>query len=73
MYSRLVSKFVVKFLKIFTFNGLFSFFLANNFIETSLSGFQPGDSCINQLLSITLEIRKSFDDGLEVTGVFRQI
>ena len=36
-------------------------------------GFKPGDSCINQLLSITHEIYKSFDDGLEVRGVFLDI
>ena len=30
------------------------------------SGFKPGDSCINQLLSIVHEIYSSFDDGFEV-------
>ena len=30
----------------------------------------PGDSCINQLLLITHEIYKSFDDGWEIIGVF---
>ena len=39
----------------------------------SQSGFKPGDSCINQLLSITHEIYKSFDDGLDVRGVFLDI
>ena len=33
----------------------------------------PGDSCINQLISITHEIYQSFDDGLEVRGVFLDI
>ena len=28
------------------------------------------DLCINQLLSITYEIYKSFEDGLEVQGIF---
>ena len=37
------------------------------------SGFKPGDSCIKQLLSITHEIYKSFDDGLEVRSVFLDI
>ena len=32
------------------------FFLANNLIAPNESGFKPGDSCINQLLSITHEI-----------------
>ena len=31
------------------------------------------DSCINQLISITHEIYKSFDDGYEVGGVFFDI
>ena len=33
----------------------------------------PGDSCINQLLSITHDIYQSFDDGFEVRGVFLDI
>ena len=36
------------------------------------SGFRPGDSCVNQLISITHEIYKSFecDPSLETRGVF---
>ena len=49
------------------------FFLDNKLITTSQSGFKPGDSCINQLLSITHEIYKSFDGGLEVRSVFLDI
>ena len=37
------------------------------------SDFKPGNSCINQLLSITHEIYKFFDDGYEVRGVFFDI
>ena len=37
------------------------------------SRFKTGDSCINQLISITHEIYKSFDDGYEVRGVFIDI
>ena len=33
----------------------------------------PGDSCINQLLSITHDIYQSFDNGFEVRGVFLDI
>ena len=33
------------------------------------SGFRPGDSCVNQLLVVTHEIYKSFDEGFEVRGV----
>lgn len=36
-------------------------------------GFRPGDSYINQLLSIIQDIYQSFDDGLEVGAVFLDI
>ena len=52
---------------------MFSFFIENGLISQNQSGFKPGDSCINQLLSITHEIYKSFDDGWEVSGVFLDI
>ena len=52
---------------------MFRFFLDNKLITSNQSGFKPGDSCINQLLSITHEIYKSFDDGLEVRSVFLDI
>ena len=38
------------------FNKMFSFLLENNLVLPNKSGFKPGDSCINQLLSITHEI-----------------
>ena len=52
---------------------MFSFFLANNLLAPNQSGFKPGDSCINQLLSITHEIYSSFDDGFEVRSFFLDI
>ena len=52
---------------------MFRFLIENNLISSNQSGFKPGDSCINQLLSITHEIYKSFDDGFEVRGVFLDI
>ena len=52
---------------------MFSFFLANNLLAPNQSGFKPGDSCINQLLSITLKIYSSFDDRFEVRRVFLDI
>ena len=52
---------------------MYEFFTENNLISPNQSGFQPGDSCINQLLSITHEIYKSFDDGSEVRGIFLDI
>ena len=48
---------------------MFSFFLANNLLAPNQYGFKPGDSCINQFLSITHEIYLSFDDGFEVRSV----
>ena len=52
------------------YNSLFEFFIANELISSNQSGFKPGDSCINQLLSSTHEMYKSLDDGYEVRGVF---
>ena len=49
---------------------MFINFSANKVICKNQSGFQPGDSCINQLLSITHEIFISFDNGLGVRSVF---
>ena len=37
------------------------------------SGFKKGDSCINQLLSITYDIYQSLDQGYEVRRVFLNI
>ena len=50
------------------FNEMVRFLIENNLISSNQSGFKPGDSCINQLLSINHEIFKSFDDDFEVRG-----
>ena len=50
-----------------------SFFIENKLIPSSQSGFKPGDSSINQLLSITPEIYSSFDGDLEFRSVFLDI
>ena len=55
------------------YNKLFHFFQGSNLISPNQSGFKPGDSCTNQLLAVTHEIYKSFDDGYEVRGVFLDI
>ena len=52
---------------------MFSFSLANSLLAPNQSGFEPGDSCINQLLSIIHEIYSSFDDIFEVRSVFLDI
>ena len=55
------------------YNEMFSFFIENDLISANQSGFKQGDSCINQLLSITHEIYQSLDQGYEVRGVFLDI
>ena len=35
---------------------MYEFFTEDNLISPKQSGFKPGDSCVNQLLSITHEI-----------------
>ena len=55
------------------FNELYKFLNENDLLSSNQSGFRPGDSFINQLLSITLEIYQSFDNDLEVRGVFLDI
>ena len=48
---------------------MFTIFTENNLIFLNQSGFRPGDSCVNQLLAITREIYKLFDEGSEIRGV----
>ena len=54
------------------FNSLFVYLNNNNLLNSNQSGFRPGDSCVNQLISITHDIYKAFDanPSLEVKGVF---
>ena len=47
--------------------------MVNILISSTQFDFKPGDSCINQLIAITHDIFKGFDDGLEVRGVFLDI
>ena len=55
------------------FSEMFKFLIENELISPNQLGFKPGDSCTNQLLAITHEIYKSFDEGFEVRGVFLDI
>ena len=48
-------------------------FTENNLITPNESGFRSGNFCVNQLLAITHEICKSFDDGFKVRGVFLNV
>ena len=52
---------------------MYPYLIDNNLISPHHPGFKEGDSCIMQLLSITREIYKSFDEGFEVRGVFLDI
>ena len=52
---------------------MFNLFSKNNSLSPNQSGFRPGDSCINQLLSINHEISSAFDMGLKVYGIFLDI
>ena len=53
--------------------NMLQYFSDNNLISPRQSGFRPGDSCINQILSITHDIFTSFDNGLKVRGAFLDI
>ena len=44
-----------------------------NLISENQSGFRPGDSCIDQLLSIAHKMYQSFGDNLKVGAVFLDI
>ena len=52
---------------------MFEYFIENDLISLNKSDFKLGDSCINQLLSITHDIYKSFDEGYETRGVVLDI
>ena len=51
-------------------NEVYPYLIDKNLISSHQSGFKGGDYCINQLLSITHEIYKSFDEGFVVRGIF---
>ena len=52
---------------------MLKYFLGKNLISQKLSGVRAGESCVNQFLSITHDVFTSFDDGLEVSGLFVDI
>ena len=54
------------------FNSIYNYITINKLLSPLQSGFKPGDSCTNQLLSIKHNIYSSFDhyNSLEVRGVF---
>lgn len=52
---------------------MFEFFTKNKVISDTQSSFEPGDTCINQLLSFTHETYQSFGDNLEVRAIYLDI
>ena len=62
-----------KFFERVIYNNLFEYFIGNDLTSQNQSGFKPGNSCINQLISITHEIYFSFDKRFELRGVFLYI
>ena len=50
-----------------------SFLLKNILITKFLSGFRPGDSNVNQLISISNDFGKAIDDGKEIRIIFCDI
>ena len=49
---------------------MYKYISDNNLLSPNQYGFHTGDSCINQLLSITDDIYHSFDEGLETRAIF---
>jgi hypothetical protein len=47
--------------------------LKNILITKFQSGFRPGDSTVNQLISISNDFGKAFDDGKEIRIIFCDI
>ena len=62
-----------KILEQLMFNEMFKLFIENELILSNQSGFKPGDSCVNQLVSIKHEIYESFEDSHEDRGIFLDI
>ena len=54
------------------FKNIYNHLISNNLISTNQSGFRPGDSCTNQLLSLVHDIQNAFNDVncLEVRSVY---
>ena len=52
---------------------MYKYISDNNHLSPNQSGFRTGDSCINQLLSVTNDIYHSFDKGFETRAIFLDI
>ena len=60
-------------MEIIIYNNTYNYLIDNDLTSQNQSGFKPGDSCINQLISITHDILNLLDEDLEVRGVFLDI
>ena len=49
---------------------MYLYLVMNNLLSENQSGFRPGDSTINQLLSITTSIYDSFENYEEIRALF---
>ena len=57
----------------FIFDKMYFYLNENSLLSKKQSGFRPGDSTINQLLSITNDIYESFEKNAETRAVFLDI
>ena len=55
------------------YDSLYEYIYKNKFISDKQSGYKRGDSTVKQLISITNEIHKAFDEGKEIRAVFLDI
>ena len=64
-----------KLLEKIIFKHLYNFLVSNKLITMNQSGFRPGDSTVNQLLSFVNTVYSSFDEyeSLETRAVFLDI
>ena len=55
------------------YHSMYKHISDNNVLSSNQLGFHTGDSCINQLLSITYGIYHCFDEGIETKAIFSDI
>ena len=55
------------------YKHIYNYLIDNNLITSHQSGFNPGDSAVNQPLYIANEFGRALDEGKEVRVVFCNI
>ena len=53
---------IYKIIECLIYNKLFTFFTDNNLISLKQSGFRPGDSCVNQSITIAKYVNNLMKD-----------